>query len=152
MQFLSVRWDPIKVTAQLNWTFKGNYTKVWFFFILQRIIHTPDPVAWLEFCKTSCCQYIAGVEIQPMSLTAPTNILNTFMHTLVSVNIPHLSRKKVLEFEYFITMSFRGSHLGAASKDSAVLTENTAHSSNCVWSGRMANPLGRTLKPTCSFN
>lgn len=47
----------------------------------------------LNFLKIFHCQHIAGVEIQPMSLTASTNIFNTFVHTLLSVNMTHLSRK-----------------------------------------------------------
>lgn len=90
------RSDKSDCPAELN--FQGKFHEGLIFFILQRIIHTPDPVARLEFCETSCCQHIAGAEIQPMSLTAPTNIFNAFMHTLVSVNMPHISRKKVLEF------------------------------------------------------
>lgn len=47
----------------------------------------------LNFLKIFHCQHIAGVEIQPMSLTASTNIFNTLVHTLLSVNMTHLSRK-----------------------------------------------------------
>lgn len=47
----------------------------------------------LNFIKILHCQHTAGVEIQPMSLAALRNILNTLMHTLVSVNMTHLSRK-----------------------------------------------------------
>lgn len=47
----------------------------------------------LNFLKIFNCQHIASVEIQPMFPTASTNIFNTFMHTLVSVNMTHLSRK-----------------------------------------------------------
>lgn len=52
----------------------------------------------LNFLKISHCQHVAGVEIQSMSFTASTNIFNTFMHTLVSVNMTHLSIKGFLEF------------------------------------------------------
>ena len=47
----------------------------------------------LNFLKMFHCQHIAAVEIQPMSLTASTNMFNTFLHTLLSVNMTHLSRK-----------------------------------------------------------
>ena len=47
----------------------------------------------LNFLKIFHCQHIAGVETQPMSLTALTNTLNTLTHTLFSVNMTHLSQK-----------------------------------------------------------
>ena len=59
---------------------------------------SPKVLPDLNFLKIFHCGHTAGVEIKPMSLTASTNIFNTLMHTLVSVNMTHLSRKGFLKF------------------------------------------------------
>lgn len=59
---------------------------------------SPKVLPDLTFLKIFHCEHIAGVEIQPMSLTASTNIFNTLRHTLVSVNMTHLSRQGFFTF------------------------------------------------------
>lgn len=100
IKILFVKEESLKLPGQMNLNVKRKFHNGLFFNTSKNNTYSrsskvlPD---W-NFLKIFDCQHIAGVEIQSMSLPASTNIFNTFMHTLVSVNMTHLSRKCFFKF------------------------------------------------------